>query len=117
MKNNSPSNIWNDMAPGSFRRVDAEIKHNIFWFRDIHGAYGLRISLTQLFKRELDEKLEGVSLLRRNKGSNGELFILLTNNEDWEIFLVLCLNLISISDRYLDEENEEVSIQSLPASN
>ena len=103
MKSNSPKNNWIDMAPGSFRRIDVEVKHNIFWFRDIHGAYGLRISLAQLFKRESDEKLEGLSLLRRNKGSNGELFILLSNNEDWEIFLALCLNLISLSDRYTDE--------------
>jgi hypothetical protein len=111
MKSSVDSNHWKEMSAGSFRRVDAELKHNVFWFRDIHGAYGIRYSLNNLFKREMDEQLEGLSLLRRNKASKGELFILLSNNEDWEIFLVLCQNLINLSERYTEETPMIVAVE------
>ena len=103
MKKNNIPNPWDQLDLGSIRRVDYDLKHNIFWFKDVGGTYGLRISLQTKFEKETDEQLEGISLARRNNNGNGEFFILLTNNADWEIFYALISNLIGLTERYTGE--------------
>ncbi len=103
MKKNNILNPWDQLDLGSIRRVEADLKHNIFWFKDVGGTYGLRISLQNNFDKETDEQLEGISLARRNHNGNGEFFILLTNNADWEIFYDLISNLTGLAEKYTVE--------------
>jgi hypothetical protein len=103
MKKINLLNPWDQLDLGSIRRVEADLKHNIFWFKDAGGSYGLRISLQSIFEKESDEQLEGISLARRNNNGKGEFFILLTNKADWEIFYDLINNLTGLAEKYTVE--------------
>lgn len=84
------------MPAESKRRVDSNIEHNLFWITDISGKYGLYIkSASEFASTELDIKLRGIALVKRNFENAGELFLILKKNEDWELFLVLCRDIIS----------------------
>ncbi|MFB5762935.1 PD-(D/E)XK motif protein [Paenibacillus medicaginis] len=95
---------WIGMERLSKRRVDAHTPHNLFWIIDPHGSYGLRIQTnTSIDIKEEKIKLKGIQLIRDETGSNTtDLFLILQNNEDWEIFYSLCDDLIRVVLEYFD---------------
>jgi len=102
-------NPWLSMKESSKRRIDATTSHDIFWITDLEGKYGFCLQSKNSFETiTAPASLKGISILKRNSTYNfGELFLILNNNEDWQIFLSLCEDLISITHKY---ENDEAMI-------
>ncbi len=99
MMTNSTNNPWNSIHNSAKRRVDAKHRFNIFWLVNEKGKYGLAIILDNLYGNyEFIDHIKGVSIIRKlNKNSPGEIYLVVNRNEDWEIFLALCLDLIQVS--------------------
>lgn len=96
-------NPWKDMKKSTQRRVSEDINHDIYWIIDLEGRYGLYIKIKSIHNNDIDLlKLKGISILKRNEDNITELFIGLNNNQDWEIFLTLCRDLILIAKKYND---------------
>jgi hypothetical protein len=95
------TNPWAKMDSSSRRLVDPNIKYNLFWVTDLEGKYGLCLSSNSMFTNlENIAKLRGIDLLKRNFQSHGELYLVLSKKEDWQIFHTLCLDLISVAHSY-----------------
>jgi hypothetical protein len=97
-------NPWKDMNKSTQRRVKEDINHDIYWIIDLEGKYGLYIKIKSLHNNDIDIlKLKGLSILKKHEEDTTELFIALNNNQDWEIFLTLCNDLILIAKKYSDD--------------
>ncbi|MFC3199887.1 PD-(D/E)XK motif protein [Parapedobacter deserti] len=96
--NNNP---WEPMNIGSSRRINSEIPHDVFWIKDEQGNYGFFLQSAEKFKSpETDIRLKGVTLIKRNTISCGELFLILNKRSDWELFLSLCKDILSVCIAY-----------------
>ncbi len=95
-------NPWQDMPESTQRRVKSDTPHSLFWITDLEGKFGFLLQSKELFDDvKLPANLNGIELLKRNSAYNvGELFLVLSDKEDWQIFYVLCEDLISITDNY-----------------
>ena len=99
-------NPWIDMASSTRRRVDALAGHSVFWFTDLKGNYGLYVKAGKPFDN-LDKSinLKGISMVRKSpEEGSGELFLILNNNDDWQIFYILCLDLIAATKQHKTDE-------------
>jgi len=107
-ENNNP---WDEMHSSSIRRIKNESIFNIFWFKDLDDSYGIRFLVGHLLE-DIDKpiKLHGISIIKRNKPDKGELFLILRDKEDLELFTVLCKNLIDLTRNY---DSEKAMMKSL----
>lgn len=94
MKSNNP---WNQMPESTQRRVDAEIPHDMFWVTDSSGGYGFYLKTPNSFDDGISiPSLKGIRPIKRTSPEGeGELFLILNDKDDWEIFYVLCNDLIN----------------------
>ncbi len=101
----SKINPWQGMPESTQRRVKSDTPHNLFWITDLEGRYGFLLQSKKLFDDvRLPANLKGIELIKRNSTySYGELFLVLHDKEDWQIFHTLCNDLISITDGYDDD--------------
>lgn len=107
-----PINPWLNMLPDSVRRVDSEIVHNLFWMIDYNGNYGFYLKATKEFKStDIDIRLRGISLIKRNLENSGELFLILNRQNDWELFCSVCKDIISICGAYLVNEEMVIAVE------
>lgn len=99
-------NPWLNMQESAQRRIESITTHNIFWVTDLEGKYGFCLQSKNIFESiKPPANLNGVSILKRNSTYNfGELFLILNNKEDWQIFNSLCEDLISITHKYDSDE-------------
>jgi len=99
-------NPWLNMKESARRRIESANAHNIFWITDLEGKYGFCLQSENLFKNiKSPANLNGISILKRNSAYNfGELFLILNDKEDWQIFHALCEDLISITHKYDNDE-------------
>ena len=99
-------NPWLDMPESSQRRVDTQSNHNLFWIIDLEGKYGFLLHSKNKFNDITNlSNLKGITIVKRNTSiSQGELILLLNKNEDWQIFVALCEDLISITHKYKKDE-------------
>lgn len=99
-------NPWLNMPESSQRRVDTQSNHNLFWITDLEGRYGFLLHSQYKFQDITNPaNLKGITIVKRNTMSNnGELFLILNKNEDWQIFVALCEDLISITHKYEKDE-------------
>lgn len=105
-------NPWLNMLPDSVRRIDSEIIHNLFWMIDQNGNYGFYLKTTKEFKNtEVDIRLRGISLIKRNYENCGELFLILNRQNDWELFFSVCKDIISICATYSSNEEMVVAVE------
>ncbi len=90
------------MPESTQRRVDSNLIHNLFWIIDLQGRYGFCLQSKDLFSDfEPPANLKGIDILKRNSAYDyGELFLVLHDKEDWQIFHSLCEDLISITHNY-----------------
>ncbi len=104
---------WKGLAPYTMRRVSEITERNLFWIRDANGAHGF---LVQSNKRFIDSskvmKLYGIDVIKKNARTGGELYLILREPDDWEIFLIVCKDLIahaigSENDATMAEKVEE----------
>lgn len=94
-------NPWISMPESSQRRAVSKTQFNLFWITDLSGRYGFCVQTEDALKN-VDEtiKLKGISILKRNSNNGqGELFLILNKKEDWEIFRILCEDLITTAER------------------
>jgi hypothetical protein len=107
-KNNNP---WDEMHSSSIRRIKNESIFDIFWFKDLDDSYGIRFLVGHLLE-DIDKpiKLDGISIIKMNKPDKGELFLILRDKEDLELFTVLCKNLIDLTGNY---DSEKAMMKSL----
>ena len=105
-------NPWLNMQSDTVRRVDSEIIHNLFWMIDQKGDYGFYLKTTEVFKNtKIDIKLRGISLIKRNHENNGELFLIVNRQNDWELFLSVCKDIISICASYPSNEQMVIAVE------
>lgn len=105
-------NPWLNMLPDSVRRVDSEIVHNLFWMIDQAGNYGFYLKTTKEFKSvEIDIRLRGISLIKRNYENCGELFLILNRQNDWELFCSVCKDIISVCATYSSNEEMVIAVE------
>ncbi|WP_457748293.1 PD-(D/E)XK motif protein [Sulfurimonas sp.] len=105
------TNPWKNMQKNTQRRVDDELKHNIFWLVDANGKYGFYIDVQTFENDKIDSiSLKGISILKKEANDRAKLFIGLNNNEDWNIFYTLCKDLIGIAKKY---ENEKLMFNAI----
>lgn len=103
----SENNPWAGMPKSTQRRVSSDIPHDIFWVTDKEGKYGFCLKIPNSFDDGLSiPNLKGVSSLKRNSlEGSGELFLILNDSDDWEIFSVLCSDLVNTAMQCgIDEE-------------
>lgn len=105
-------NPWVNMLPDSVRRVDSEIVHNLFWMIDQAGNYGFYLKTAKEFKStEIDIRLRGISLIKRNYENCGELFLILNRQNDWELFCSVCKDIISVCATYSSNEEMVIAVE------
>ena len=105
-------NPWLKMLPDSVRRVDSKIAHNLFWMLDQAGNYGFYLKTAKDFKStEIDIRLRGITLIKRNYENCGELFLILNRQNDWELFFSVCKDIISICATYSSNEEMVVAVE------
>jgi hypothetical protein len=99
-------NPWEKMAESSQRRIASDTLHNLFWITDLQGNYGFCLRRNSQFETiENLPKLKGISIVKRNsQDGSGELFLILKNKEDWQIFYALCQDLFAVAHRYDSED-------------
>jgi hypothetical protein len=99
-------NPWKGMDYSSQRRVDSNITHNIFWVTDLSGNYGFNIKAKNIQFLTINTiKLKGISIIKRPNGDFSELFLILKEKEDWQIFYTLCQDLIDVAKRSTNEDD------------
>lgn len=96
------TNPWENMSSNSQRRVDKNLNYDFFWIRDMEGRYGFCIESKDILKdSESNINLKGITLKKVGEQDNrSRLYMILNDNKDYEIFLVLCQDLISIANKY-----------------
>lgn len=92
-------NPWTQMVYSSIQRIDMPAPYDFFWVLDEKGRAGMKISFSEL---PLDfqplEKAGGIiHVISRAEHKKDELFLLVTNRGDRDVFYSLCLDLISVA--------------------
>jgi hypothetical protein len=91
-------NPWLGMHANATRRVDHKTIHNFHWVKDQNSRFGLLV----IFKSsenelELITKIQGLTIIKRIENSVLELYLIVNDNKDWEIFYTLCNDLVNVS--------------------
>lgn len=91
-----PENPWAGMPSNSKRRIEEWSERNLFWITDIKGGYGFNIHSSEPFDDSSTRlRLKGIDIGKRNTDTGADFFLVLSRNDDWQIFQVLCSDLIS----------------------
>ena len=99
-------NPWLNLEVATTRRIDFTFKFDFFWIIDEKGRYGISIYLKQVVRLpENTPKISGIELIETNSTvGNSEIYLILKNNSEWQIFLSLCKDLFENSSRCIDED-------------
>ncbi|MEC0269711.1 PD-(D/E)XK motif protein [Paenibacillus anseongense] len=93
-------NPWSNMSQSSQRRAISDSPHNLFWVTDLSGRYGFCIQTKDtLIETSKKINLKGITIATRKlttKENEYELFLILNDTDDWQIFNALCQNLITV---------------------
>jgi hypothetical protein len=98
-------NIWKGIHQSSSRRIMSDGQYNFFWVCDEKGRYGLLIRLLQsLSDIEFDYKIKGITIILHSTHERGtDLYLIVNDNNDWEIFYSVCLDLLAVSEKSSSE--------------
>lgn len=102
---NNNNNPWLNMENSSQRRVDSDMSHNVFWITDLKANYGFCIQAknsTPFTENEIN--LKGISIIKRTREDVVELFLILNDKVNWQIFHILCNDLIEVAKRFDTDE-------------
>ncbi|WP_335490440.1 PD-(D/E)XK motif protein [Bacillus sp. JJ1773] len=101
------NNPWLQLDRLSRIRVKETIKYNAFWIVDAFNQYGLMMQCDEDFIQPIREiKLNGMQIQLDQSSSPNKLILLLKESKDWEIFLILCNDLINV----MKEHNENIIV-------
>lgn len=94
------------------RRIKEAKKKKIYWVTDLVGRYGISFRISANFAKIDDlPKLRGILLQKNNVDvDKGVLNIVLNNKDEWDLFLALCRNLVSVAVEY---DSDEASISAV----
>ena len=87
----------------SMRRVNAEFVHDFYFAKDGYGQYSFVFALHGPAKIQDKLSLNGVDVTKLVVGGTTSIFLVLKNNNDWPIFLKICLDLCEVTSRVTDE--------------
>lgn len=87
------------MFLSSSRRADFDTPFNFHWILDDNGRMGLRINFPVIPENADDiGKIKGINIVKRHYAdTEDELFLIISNKEDREIFYSLCVDLLNAS--------------------
>ncbi len=98
------NNPWLQLDRLSRIRVKESIKYNAFWIVDAFNQYGLMIQCDEDFMQPIREiKLNGIQIQLDQSSTPNKLILLLKETKDWEIFLILCNDLLNVMKQH-DED-------------
>jgi hypothetical protein len=99
------NNIWLNLHHGSSRRIDSKSQFNIFWICDERGRYGLRIGFSGILgENEFIDKIKGVQIIKSiRKDQGSDLYLVLNEANDWNIFYSFCSDLIDTCEKCTTE--------------
>lgn len=101
------NNPWLQLDRLSRIRVKESINYHAFWIVDALNQYGLMIQCDEDFKQPIREiKLNGIQIQLDQSSKPNKLILLLKETNDWEIFLILCNDLISV----MKEHDEDIIV-------
>lgn len=90
------NNPWESLDTLSKLRIDAG-DYSAFWIMDSLNRYGLMIQCDKDFiKPKKEIKLKGIKLQLDFTTKPNKLILILREKDDWEIFLILCNDLINV---------------------
>lgn len=97
-------NPWIDMNINSQRRVDKSLNYDFFWMVDFDGKYGFFIESENIQENKNSSiNLKGITVKKVDIGNKVKrLYMILNDNDDYEIFFTLCQDLINIANGYND---------------
>lgn len=98
-------NPWEDMSYDAQRRAD--INKDIYWVKEPKGDYGICIEINDENDVEINDiELKDIEVLKGFHKLKGTLqwFLMLRNIEEWQIFKVLCEDLIGVATRAKSEK-------------
>ncbi|MGF7079062.1 PD-(D/E)XK motif protein [Mucilaginibacter sp. UYCu711] len=97
-------NPWLRMMADTSRRVNAETKYDFFWITDNRTRYGLLIKFNFLLTDvEINRTVKGISVVTLSEDNSGKYYLILNDNRDWEIFLLVCTDLVNVISKCNDE--------------
>jgi hypothetical protein len=98
-------NPWKQMTHSSVRRTELPTPYDFFWMLDEKGRMGLKISFSDLLPdyQPADKTGSIIQLINRPENGKAELYLLITNSSDKDVFYSLCLDLIRVSQSVLHE--------------
>ncbi|WP_419802127.1 PD-(D/E)XK motif protein [Mucilaginibacter sp.] len=93
------NNPWAKINLASSKRVEIKTAYRFHWIKDDKGRSGLRINFKNIpADAEPIAKISGItSLIHRHENVDDELFLVIMNPSDQDIFHTLCLDLINSS--------------------
>lgn len=92
----STDNPWLQMPPNSKRRIEEWSERDLFWITDLKGSYGFNIRSSTPFRENSTRlRLKGIEIGKRVTDEGADFYLVLLSNDDWQIFKVLCFDLIS----------------------
>lgn len=99
------TNPWEEIGYGTQRR--ATIDKNIYWIKEDYGDYGICIEINNqknLILSDID--LKDIEIIKTNNDLQNILqwYLILRNKEEWQIFKVLCDDLIDASSNAKTEK-------------
>ncbi|UOE49151.1 PD-(D/E)XK motif protein [Mucilaginibacter sp. SMC90] len=101
---NPAENPWLNMQADTARRVDIETSFDFFWIKDIENRLGLLIKFKfDLSEIAIESKVKGISVITASEENAGKLYFVLNNNNDWEIFLSVCTDLVFMASQSKDQ--------------
>ena len=101
------NNPWNTLSRLTQIRIANATNHNLYWFKDAFDNYGLLIQCKEgSFSNSHSIPLKGIQIEIDHTEEPNKLLLILKNKEDWEIFKILCEDLVAI----VADETDDVSI-------
>ncbi len=105
-------NPWSDIKPLSKRRIDSANKHDIYWFVNHDGKMGFLIEFNCVFNFDNAINLKGILVTKRKTEQNvGQYILILHNIVEWQLFEVLCRDLVATSKQYSSEDEMIIKIE------
>ena len=109
------NNPWEDIKKPSrdviTLRIDPDHPLDLFWGKDYSGKYMFIYEYPEEIKINKIPKLIGVEIaLLQNEQVPSRLVLILNQNENWEIFLSLCEDLIKATEIIVSHENASLAL-------
>ena len=86
------NNPWTNIPKKHYIRQDKEI--NVFYAKSDNGNYLFIIELEELLNKNIEISLKGIELYTTIENNVSQLILELKNENNWEIFLQLCEDLM-----------------------